>query len=50
MNLKHYLWIEWCINNVPKYYQYFETWYNNLTPNQISYFMAYMNGGKTPQL
>ena len=46
--LKEYLWTEFRYNVHPKYYQYFEEWYKNLTDNQISYYIAYSQGLKTP--
>lgn len=38
----------WSHCNMPKYYEYFEQWFDNLTSNQIDYFTAYMKGKKTP--
>lgn len=46
--LKEYLRKEFIYNTVPKYYKYFEEWFNNLTKNQLVYYTAYMNGCKTP--
>lgn len=31
-----------------KYYKYFDEWYDNLTENQILYYISYMEGKKTP--
>jgi hypothetical protein len=36
--LKTYLMQEWLKNNSPKYYNYFDEWYCNLTDNQKLYF------------
>lgn len=47
-DLKQYLWIEFSHSTVPKYYKYFEDWFNNLTENQILFYNAYMIGLKTP--
>lgn len=47
-NLKMYLWNEFKINNLPKFYQYFEIWIENLTESQIRYYLAYSEGKKTP--
>ena len=38
--VKQYLWTEFKINNLPKYYKYFDTWIENLTENQILYYNA----------
>lgn len=46
--LKEYLKKEFIYNTVPKYYKYFEEWFNSLTKNQLVYYTAYMNGCKTP--
>ena len=46
--LKEYLKKEFIYNTVPKYYKYFEEWFNNLTKNQLVFYTAYMNGCKTP--
>lgn len=46
--LKSYLWTQWSTCNHPKYYRYFELWFNNLTNVQLDYFIAYMNGKKSP--
>ena len=46
--LKEYLRKEFIYNTVPKYYKYFEEWFNNLTKSQLVYYTAYMNGNKTP--
>lgn len=46
--LKEYLWNEFRYNTLKKYYKYFDEWYNNLTDNQILFFISYMNGKKTP--
>ena len=47
-NLKMYLWNEFKINNLPKFYQYFEIWIENLTESQLRYYLAYSEGKKTP--
>lgn len=49
-DLKGYLWYEWTHSTLPKYYKYFEEWFNNLTDNQILYFTAYCNGKKSPYI
>lgn len=49
-SLKDYLWNEFKFNVHPKYYKYFEEWYNNLTENQILYYTAYSKGLKSPYL
>lgn len=41
--LEQYLREEWYKNNMPKYYKYFEEWFNNLTNNQIFYFTQSKN-------
>lgn len=46
--LKEYLWMIFKMNNIPKYYKYFEEWISNLTENQIVYYTAYMNNNKSP--
>lgn len=46
--LKEYLWNEFKYNVLPKYYKYFDEWFNNLTETQILYFTAYAEGKKTP--
>ena len=46
-NLKMYLWNEFKINNLPKFYQYFEIWIGNLTKSQVRYYHAYSEGKKT---
>ena len=46
--IKEYLWGEFKFNNMPKYYHYFDEWFNNLTENQLLYYNAYSNGFKTP--
>lgn len=45
--LKEYLQREFKMNNHPKYYKYFDTWFNNLLPSQITFYKAYMRGQKT---
>lgn len=46
--VKQYLWTEFKFNNLPKYYKYFDTWIENLTENQILYYIAYSKGKKSP--
>ena len=46
--VKQYLWAEFKFNNLPKYYKYFDTWIENLTENQILYYVAYSKGKKSP--
>ena len=46
--LKEYLYKEFHYNVHPKYYKYFEEWFNNLLSNQIIYYNAYSKGLKTP--
>lgn len=36
--IKTYLFYRFTEDNHPKYVKYFDEWYANLTPNQISYF------------
>ena len=45
--LKEYLWNEFKFNNIQKYYNYFDTWVDNLTENQMLYYEAYRKGNKT---
>lgn len=45
--LKLYLWGEWRVSNLPKYYKYFQEWFDNLTMEQVEQYLAYMNGKKT---
>lgn len=37
-NLKTYLQIRFIRDNIPKYYHYFQQWFNNLTNDQLYYF------------
>lgn len=46
--MKEYLWKEFSHSTIPKYYKYFEDWFNNLTKSQLEYYKAYMEGRKTP--
>lgn len=46
--VKQYLWVEFKFKNLPKYYKYFDTWIENLTENQILYYIAYSKGKKSP--
>lgn len=46
--VKQYLWNEFKFNNLPKYYKYFEEWVENLTQNQILYYVAYSKTKKSP--
>ena len=39
--VKQYLWTEFKFNNLPKYYKYFDTWIENLTENQILYYIKW---------
>jgi hypothetical protein len=48
MNLKEYLRREFTYNTIPKYYKYFEEWFDNLTEEQKLYYECYMNGQKSP--
>ena len=48
MDLHLYLNKEFKYNTIPKYYRYFEEWFNNLTENQLLYYNVYKNGEKTP--
>lgn len=48
--MKDYLYKEFIYNTIPKYYKYFDEWFNNLTDNQKIYFEAYSKGNKTPYL
>ena len=43
-DIKSFLEKRFHYGNIPKYYKYFEEWYNNLLPNQLDYFTAQMNG------
>ena len=36
--LKEFLWNEWRLNNLPKYYSLFDEWLENLTGVQIYYY------------
>ena len=45
--LREYLWSEWKKNNHSKYWKYFEEWFNNITPNQRIFFIAWSKGNKT---
>lgn len=36
--LKEFLWNEWRINNLPKYYSLFDEWLENITGIQIYYY------------
>lgn len=38
-NLYLYLHYEWGCNNHPKYFKYFNDWVNNLTDDQIHYYL-----------
>ena len=46
-DVKQYLWNEFKLNNNPKYYRYFEEWFNNLTEAQLLFYKAYSKGDKT---
>lgn len=46
-DVKQYLWHEFKLNNNPKYYKYFEEWFNNLTETQLLFYNAYSKGDKT---
>ena len=46
--LKEYLYKEFTWNTIKKYYKYFDDWFNNLTEDQIKYYMCYMKGQKSP--
>ena len=46
--MKEYLRTQFTHSTIPKYYKYFEEWFANLTPEQLNYYEAYMNGHKTP--
>ena len=46
--LKEYLWEQWKFCNHPKYYQYFDEWYSNITDIQKMYFKCWSEGKKTP--
>lgn len=48
MNMKEYLWEQWKLCNHPKYYQYFDEWYNNITDTQKMYFKCWSEGKKSP--
>lgn len=39
--VKQHLWTEFKFNNHPKYYKYFDTWIENLTENQILYYIKW---------
>ena len=47
ITLKEYLWKEFRFSTLPKYYVYFEEWFDNLTENQYLYLKAYKEGGKS---
>ena len=48
--IKTYLHQRWLKNNHPKYYQYFEEWFANITENQKFYFYKeYSNYIKYPE-
>jgi len=47
-DIKKYLWYEFTHTTLPKYYKYFEEWFNNLTENQLAYYRAYASGAKSP--
>ena len=36
--LYRYLEEQWKLNNIPRYYRYFDEWVNSLTENQIYYY------------
>ncbi len=42
--LKEYIWQDFRRSNIPKYYKYFDEWYNNLTDNQKYYWSLRMTG------
>ena len=46
--LKEYLWNEFKLNNIPKYYKYFDEWFNNLTYTQLLYYNCYSKNLKSP--
>lgn len=46
--LYEYLKHEWIFKCHKKYHYLFDTWYENITENQILYFNAWMKGNKTP--
>lgn len=43
-NLKAYVWQDFRKNNIPKYYKYFDEWYNNITDIQKYYWTLRMSG------
>lgn len=46
--MEEYLRIQFTHSTIPKYYKYFEMWFNALTDTQLQYYEAYMKGAKTP--
>lgn len=42
--LKEYIWQDFRKSNIPKYYKYFDEWYNNLTDIQKYYWGLRMSG------
>ena len=46
--MEEYLRKEFIHNTLPKYYKYFDEWFNSLLPTQIFYYIAYWMGNKTP--
>ena len=42
--LKEYIWQDFRKSNIPKYYKYFDEWYNNLTDIQKYYWGLSMSG------
>lgn len=40
---------DWFVkNNHPRYYKYFDMWFDNLTQNQLFYFEAQLKGNLSP--
>lgn len=42
--LKEYIWQDFRKSNIPKYYKYFDEWYNNITDIQKYYWGLRMSG------
>ena len=42
--LKEYIWQDFRKSNIPKYYKYFDEWYNNLTDIQKYYWSLRVTG------
>lgn len=42
--MRHYLRARFYRDNIPKYYKYFDSWFDNLTENQLYYFEKDLKG------